>query len=41
MMDISDEFLRRFDYFNDAVIKKIAIDYTVGPASRITVIVKR
>ncbi len=39
MKDISDEFLRRFDYFNDAVIEKITIDYTADPGSRITVIV--
>lgn len=29
MMDVFDELLRRFDYFNDAVIEMISIDYSI------------
>lgn len=38
-MDINDEFLHRFDYFNDSVVEKISIDYSADPGSQITVIV--
>lgn len=36
-MDISDALLHRFDWFNDAVVETVSIDWSAGPGSQISI----